>query len=602
METSTRRLVYLSSLAALVGLLAGGAAYLLYHLIALLTNAALFHRWGWGRIPSFDDFHPGPWLIVAAVAGGLMVSLLARWSPIIRGHGIPEAMEAVLTRQSRISPRAAVAKPLSAAVAIGTGGPFGAEGPIIVTGGALGSLVGQLVRTSPSERKILLASGAAAGMAATFGTPIAAVLLALELLLFEFSTRAFVPLVIAASIAAGVHTHVFGSGPLFAVPTHDFAGLGKLPLFVVLGLACGLVATAITRGLFVVEEAYRRLPISEFWHPIIGAALFGTIGMAAPRALGVGYSAISDVLLDRVTVGLVATLLVAKLAVWWIALASGTSGGTLAPMLLIGGAFGSLFGTLAGRLFPGIHLAPGAYALVAMAAVFGAATRATFTSIVFLFELTGDYRIILPLMLASVMADLVARGLLTDTLMTEKLSRRGLRVHADYEVDPLRTIRVAQLMTRDVEVIRATATADGARRTFASRPHSAYPVVDEAGRCVGILSRTDVLFEEVDPSTPVAEIASPDAVTVAPGAIAHDALRLMLQERVEHLPVVDGDRLVGICTRTDILRARERQLEHERAEPGWWGPARLRLRPRIAPIGDPPTPAGDDEERAEGTP
>ena len=227
-RTSPRRLVLLSGAATALGLLGGGAAYVLLHLIGLLTNLALFSRVGWS-VPSFAHFHPGPRLVVVAMTGGLLVSLLALWSPEIRGHGIPEAMEAVLTKQSRIRPRTAFAKPLSAAVAIGTGGPFGAEGPIIVTGGALGSLLGQVLPVSPSERKILLACGAAAGMAATFGTPLASVVLAIELLLFEFSARAFVPLVVSAALAAGVHSALFGTGPLFAVPAHNYNGLAKFP-------------------------------------------------------------------------------------------------------------------------------------------------------------------------------------------------------------------------------------------------------------------------------------------------------------------------------------------------------------------------------------
>src|SRR5438874_8175718 len=237
-ETAPRRLLLLSILAGALGLAGGAAAWSLLHLIGLITNLALFHRYGWA-VPSFRHLPRGPGLIFAALAGGLVISFLARWSPVIRGHGIPEAMEAVLTKQSRISPGTALAKPLSAAVAIGTGGPFGAEGPIIVTGGAIGSLLGQIVPVSPSERKILLASGAAAGMAATFGAPLASVVLAIELLLFEFSTRALVPLVIASSVAAGMHSALFGTGPLFAVPQHDFAGLDKLPYYVPLGVACG---------------------------------------------------------------------------------------------------------------------------------------------------------------------------------------------------------------------------------------------------------------------------------------------------------------------------------------------------------------------------
>src|SRR5215510_14178665 len=245
MRSSPGRLVFMSLLATVLGLAGGAAAWLLVRLIALLTNAALLHEYGW-NLPSFRHFHPGPDLLVVAVAGGLVVALLARWSPVIRGHGIPEAMEAILTRHSRISPPAAIAKPTSAAVAIGTGGPFGAEGPIIVTGGALGSLIGQVIKVTPSERKILLACGAAAGMSATFGAPLAAVVLAVELLLFEFSNRALVPLIAAASVAGAMHVALFGSGPLFKVPVHDFAGLPGLPAFVLLGLACGLLGVVLT--------------------------------------------------------------------------------------------------------------------------------------------------------------------------------------------------------------------------------------------------------------------------------------------------------------------------------------------------------------------
>ena len=440
-RAQARRTAYLAGIAALLGVAGGGAAWVLVHLIGLITNVVLFHQFGWD-LPSFADFHPGPILLLEAAAGGLVVALLAKWSPVIKGHGIPEAMEAVLTRQSRIAPRAAVAKPASAAVAIGTGGPFGAEGPIIVTGGAMGSLIGQLIRVTPSERKILLACGAAAGMAATFGAPLAAVVLAIELLLFEYSHRAFVPLVVAASVAGAMHALLFSPGPLFHVPTHNYAGLDSLPVFALVGISCGLLAVVICKGLFLLEGGFRWLPIPDFWHPIIGALGFACVGLVVPRALGVGYDSINDVLADRLAIGVLALLLVGKLLAWWIALGSGTSGGTLAPILLISGCFGSLLGALVNEVVPELHLSPGAVALVAMAATFGAATRATFTAIVFAFELTRDYRAILPIMLAAVIADLVAGALLDHGLMTEKLARRGLHVPLDYAPDYLQSTRV----------------------------------------------------------------------------------------------------------------------------------------------------------------
>jgi H+/Cl- antiporter ClcA len=569
-------MVFLSCCAAALGLAGGGAAWVLLHLIGLITNLALYQRYGW-ELPPTSALRASPWIPVAAVAGAFLVSCLARWAPVIRGHGIPETMEAVLLRQSRIAPRAAVAKPLSAAIAIGTGGPFGAEGPIIVTGGALGSLLGQVLHVSPAERKILLACGAAAGMSATFGAPLASVVLAIELLLFELSTRAFVPLVVAASVAAGLHSAMFGTGPLFSVPSHDFAGLASLPWFVPLGLACGLLAVVVSRGLFAVEAGFRRLPVGDFWHPVIGAVGFAAVGLLAPRALGVGYDAIGDVLNDRLLAGAVAVLALSKLIAWWIALGSGTSGGTLAPLLLIGGSFGSLFGMGVHALAPGVPLSPGAFAMVAMAATFGASTRATFTAIVFLFELTRDYHIILPLMLAAVIANLVATALMRESLMTEKLARRGLRVHTEYEVDLLRTTLVGGVMTRAVEALPADATVGDARRRLSQGRHSAYPLVDPGGRCVGIVARGDLFRLPVEDGEPVATVASRDVVTVAPDDTVFAALHRLLEEGVEHLPVVEeGGRLVGICTRTDVLRTRRAQLELERQQPGWRLPGRAR--------------------------
>ncbi len=563
-----RRLLLLSAVATVLGFAGGGAAWVLLHLIAGITNAALFGRWSWAT-PSFRTLHVGPQVVIAAVAGALVISLLAKWSPVIRGHGIPEAMEAVLTKQSRIAPRAALAKPLSAAIAIGTGAPFGAEGPIIVTGGSLGSLIGQVLPVSPAERKILLASGAAAGMAATFGAPLASVVLAIELLLFEFSTRAFVPLVISAAIAGGMHSLLFGQGPLFHVPPHDYAGLVALPAFVALGLGAGLLAVIITRGLFLVEGWYRQLPVGEFWHPVIGAVGFAVIGLAVPRALGVGYDAIGDVLSTRLAAATLAALVLAKLVAWWVALGSGTSGGTLAPILLISAGYGSLFGTGLHQVFPHLHASPGAFALVAMAATFGAATRATFTSIVFVFELTRDYQVILPLMIATVVAELLAGVLLRDSIMTEKLTRRGLKVHTDYEVDVLRTLRVRDIMTPQVETLPASATVGDARALLAHGAHGAYPIVDGEGRCLGIVARADLLRIGDADADPLLDHASREVVAVPPDDLAFVALERILEEGVDHIPVLDGDRLAGICTRTDILRARERQLEYERAEPGW---------------------------------
>jgi H+/Cl- antiporter ClcA/CBS domain-containing protein len=560
--TSPKRLVLLAGMAAVLGVAGGGAAWVLVRLINLLTNLALFHHLT-AHTPVLGRLHPGWPLFVAAVAGALLISALARWAPLIRGHGIPEAMEAILRKQSRIAPRTAIAKPISAAIAIGTGAPFGAEGPIIVTGGSIGSLLGQVVPVSPAERKILLAAGAAAGMSATFGAPLAAVVLAIELLLFEFSVRAFVPLVVASAVAGGMHSVLFGEGPLFKVPAHNYAGLGVLPAFVLLGLACGVLAIVVTRGLFAIESAYRRLPVDEFWHPAIGAVGFATVGLFVPRVLGVGYDAIGDVLAGRLALGVVASLALAKLLAWWLALGSGTSGGTLAPILLISSAFGTVVGAGLNHLLPGPDVALGAFAVVAMAATFGASTRATFTSIVFVFELTRDYDVILPLMLATVIADLVYSAVNEDSLMTEKLRRRGMRIGRHYGVDPFTTAGVSQIMTIEVDTLDASATVGEARARFARGGHGAYPIVAD-NRLVGIVSRGDVLRDTWADDTALVDVASRDLVTVRPDESAHAVLRVMVEEGVEHVPVVDGGALVGICTRSDLLKLRRSELELER--------------------------------------
>jgi len=567
LRTTPRRITYLSALAVVIGALSAGAAWILIKLIGFLTNLFLFGRVEFS-LPSMSALQPSPRIVVVAVVGGLAVALIARWSPIIKGHGIPEAMESILHHQSRVAPRTAVTKPLSASIAIGTGGPFGAEGPIIVTGGSIGSLVGQLLRVSPSERKILLACGAAGGMAATFGAPMASIVLVTELLLFEFSTRAFIPTAVAASVAGAIHTSLFGSGPLFTVPQHGFAGLAELPLFVPLGLLCGLLAVIISKGLFVVEAAFRRLPVGEFWHPMIGALGFGLIGMAIPEVLGVGYDQIDAVLAGGMAAGALAILAGAKMVAWWLALGSGTSGGTLAPVMLIASAFGALVGEVTLQIVPGTGLTAGAFALVAMAATFGAATRATLTSIIFVFEITQDYNAILPLILASVLADLVGAWLLPNTLMTEKLHRRGYRVNTDFEMDLIQGARVAEIMTSQVVAIDEGTTVSDAIGIIERTGHVTFPVIGQNRKLTGIISRADLYDKPL--SSLVDEFARRDVVTVMADETVHDVNRLMIAEGIEHLPVVDARGcVIGMCTRTNILAAARRVAEAEERQDGW---------------------------------
>lgn len=576
------RLLLISVLAGAIGIGAGFIAYVLYNLIGFFTNLFFFQRISFAfTSPRLNQLGPG--VIIVPVIGGLIVGVMAKYgSPKIKGHGIPEAMEAVLVSRSRIEPRVAVLKPLSAAIAIGTGGPFGAEGPIIQTGGAVGSLVGQVFHTTAAERKVLLACGAAAGMSATFSTPIAGVILAIELLLFEFKSRSFIPLVIASTLATSVHYQLMGRGPMFDVAAVNFGIPDGLPFYLVLGLICGLAAVGFTRLLYWVEDQFDRLPVDEMWWPAIGALGLGIIGFFVPRVLGVGYDTISDILNSRLPLDLLLVILIFKALALVISLGSGTSGGLLAPMFMSSAALGAVFALGVNSLVPGAHLDPGAFALVAMGAVFGAASRATFSFIIFAFEVTRDYNAILPLMLVSVIADGIAIVFMpTTTIMTEKLARRGLRVHQDYETDVLQQVTVGEVMLRDVPTIPSDMKVkELAERIARGDPlltrHQAVPILDKEGRLAGIITRDDVLRaleKDTQGRLTVLEAGNDKLVVTYPDELVHDAVIKMLRNNIGRLPVVsrqDPHHLVGYLGRSALMAARLRRLEEEHVrEPGW---------------------------------
>ncbi|HEY2805424.1 MAG TPA: chloride channel protein [Gemmatimonadales bacterium] len=570
----------LSLQAAVIGLAAGYVAWALYALISIVTNAVFFQRWG-TTLPSLEHNHLGLWILIVPAVSGLIIGLMAKYgSTKIRGHGIPEAMEAVLTNRSRIEPRVAILKPLSAALAIGTGGPFGAEGPIIQTGGALGSLLGQVLRTTAAERRVLLACGAAAGMAGVFGTPIAAVIMAIELLLFEFRSRSFIPLVIASTMATTVHVAIFGYGPLFHVISPDFAVPRALPLYILLGIIAGLAATGLSRALYWVEDTYERLRFDPMWFPVIGGVALGVIGLFQPRVLGVGYDVISDLLNDKLVLTAVAGILVWKTIALLVSLGSGTSGGLLAPTLMIGAALGGTLAHGANAIFPAAHLSAGAFALVGMAAVFGSASRSTFAFIIFAFELTRDYDAVLPLMLACVVADAIARRLMPNSIMTEKLARRGLKVHAEFEADVLKQVNVGDVMetpalTRPSSMPLATLAQEMAPGGAIHGRHCVL-LVSESGALEGIVTRSDVveaLTTSERPPHTVLEAGTPSPLTTTSGESVHDALEIMMLGGVGRLPVVDASdatKVVGYLSREGVLAARERRLKEERdRESGW---------------------------------
>jgi len=576
------RLALISFLAAGIGLLAGGVAFLLYKLIGLFTNLFFFHRWD----PAFGSArlnHLGLWVIVTPAIGGIMVGFIAKYGTSkIKGHGIPEAMEAVRVNRSRIHPRVAILKPISAAIAIGTGGPFGAEGPIIQTGGAVGSLVGQVFDSTASERKVLLACGAAAGMSATFNTPIAGVILAIELLLFEFKSRSFIPMVIASTLATAVHNELLGAGPMFTVAPMDFGIPKALPFYLVLGVICGLTAVGFSKLLYWVEDQFEKLPVDELWWPAIGALGLGIIGYFVPRVLGVGYDTISDILNAQLALKLLLIVMIAKAAAVVISLGSGTSGGLLAPMFMSSAALGGVFAMAVNRLFPAANLAAGAFALVAMGAVFGAASRATFTFIIFAFEITRDYNAVLPLMLVSVIADGVAMLFMpTSSIMTEKLARRGLRIHQDYETDVLQQVSVAETMDRDVPSIAASMLlGELADRIAKHDPevshHQGLFIVDAEGNLKGIITRGDVLRaldQHPSGAVSVLEAGARDLIVAFPDELISEASAKMLRNDIGRLPVVDRTdprKLVGYLGREGVMAAGLHRLHDEHVrESGW---------------------------------
>jgi H+/Cl- antiporter ClcA/CBS domain-containing protein len=568
------RSLFLAGLALLLGVLAALIAHGLQALIALFTNLAFHHRW------SLEDASPwdatlGIGVVLVPMVGGLVVGMMARFgSPAIRGHGIPEAMEQVLLNESRIPLRMLILKPLSAAIAIGTGGPFGAEGPIIATGSALGSAFGQFLRVTADERKTLLASGAAAGMAATFGSPVSAVLLAIELLLFEYRARSVIPVAFAAAAATGMRYVRYGStAPVFVMEHVAAPSAAALSTYIVLGAVVGVASIVVTRGVYAVEDAFEKLPIHWMWWPTIGGFVVGLIGFFVPRTLGVGYENIHDTLRGTLTWQFLALLCAAKLASWFVSLGSGTSGGTLAPLLTVGGALGGLLTMAVAAIVPSWQVDPRIGALVGMAAMFAGASRALLASVVFAFETTQQPMGLLPLLGGCAAAYFVSCLGMRSSIMTEKLVRRGLRVTSEYVADYLDRIRVEERMTREPITLVATQTIAEVRAYLHDQvegpTHTGFPVVDDAGAFVGLVTRWDIARAS-DEVAFVGDLVTTRPVVVHPEQTLREAADHMVVEAVGRIAVLDGDhKLVGIVSRSDLLTAHDTRLDAatRRAEP-----------------------------------
>jgi H+/Cl- antiporter ClcA len=576
------RLAFVSVVAAAIGCITGAIAFALYDLIGLFTNIAFYHTWSFHfRSPQHTPL--GLWVILIPVVGGVAIGLMAKYgSEKIRGHGIPEAMEAVLISRSRIEAKVAILKPLSAAIGIGTGGPFGAEGPIIQTGGAFGSLIGQLFSTTASERKVMLACGGAAGLAATFNAPITGVLLGLELLLFEFRARSFIPLVIASAMAVGIRRVLFGTGAMFLVGTPDYNFLRDLPYYVVLGLLCGFAAVGFSRVLEKLEDFFDHLHlVPHFLHPAIGALGLGIVGFFLPRVLGSGYDTIEDILNARLALGLVLLILVFKAFVVLLSLGSGTSGGTLAPMFMISAALGGVFATTVNAIIPSAHLSPAAFAVAAMGALLGAAARATFTFMFCAFETTRDFHALLPVMVVCILADAVAQYMMPASIMTQKFMKRGMAVSGEYEAGVLKSVRVGDIMRRDVATIPPEMKV-GELAQHIARHESGFdmtqgiPIVVPPDKLVGLITQRDLLRSlEKDPSgsEPVLAADGRPLIVAYPDELAHTALLRLLHNDVGRLPVVardDETKLVGYLNRSSFLDAWKREMKEESLrEHGW---------------------------------
>ena len=566
--STDRRVLLLSAMALVVGAISSVVAYVLLWLIATITNFAFYHRLS--SLPVTPQGHQlGNWVIIVPVVGALIIGLLARFgSEKIRGHGIPEALEAILLGRSKIHPKVAILKPISSAISIGTGGPFGAEGPIIMTGGAFGSIFAQRFHLSAAERKTLLVAGAAAGMTAVFATPVAAVLLAVELLLFEWKPRSFIPVAIATIVAAVLRTPLLGAGPIFPVVNHAASSGLQLAFAAGVGVLVGFGSGLLTTLVYACEDLFLKLPLHWMWWPAIGAAFIGAGGIIEPRVLGVGYDSIHFLLRGEMIGAMVAGLMIAKALVWAIALGSGTSGGVLAPLLMIGGAMGAILA----QWIPGGDA--GLWATVGMAAMMAGAMHAPLTSVIFAIELTHDFNLLPALLIGCVASFAVSVLLMRRSILTEKLARRGQHITREYSIDPFEIARVRDVMDHDVFAIPSTTPVRELSKRLADgdaalNRRQGILLADDEQRLVGIITRGDLiraLGKNDNANATAAEAGSTELVVAHPDEPLQIALGKMLRENIGRLPVVDRQeptRIVGYLGRAAILSARMKLHDEE---------------------------------------
>lgn len=567
-DSNKRRIFIICLMAIGVAIAISFIAKFLIYLIYFITNVSFYGRFSIAHSTPAANMM-GWWVILIPAAGGIIVGLMALYgSKAIRGHGIPEAMEQILVNQSKIKPTITYLKPISSAIAIGSGGPFGAEGPIIATGGALGSTLGQIARISHNERKILLASGATAGMAAIFGTPIAGIFLAIELLLFEFSPRSIIPVTMACITGAAGHHFLFEKGPVFPVG-HEIALASNTALFAysILGLIMGFVAVFTTKIVYWIEDTFEKIPVHWMWYPAIGGLFVGVIGYFAPKTLGVGYENITDVLSGNLTLSVVASLCIFKFVSWAVALGSGTSGGTLAPLLTIGGAAGILIAHVILRLFPHSGITFSLAALVAMSAMFAGASRALLTSIVFALESTGQSNALLPLLAGSIAAYFVSFFLMESTIMTEKITRRGVKTPDSFEPDILENISVGQVMCDDGLILSEDNTIGEVRQWLEQESgyNSNYFIVtSKNNEFMGTISSSNLWSNHHNTTKPVGSLIKRNNISISAHSSLRAAVEMMARENIDLLPIISNDnKVTGILSYKDILSAYKKDTEND---------------------------------------